>query len=440
MIVIEINNSTSKITGLVSSKFNKLRKLLSYIINPTASYFAGNYNRPKYVIDKQGVFATGLYHRVHKFLSDEKLEFDIKDLRALSLFRIVTVDHKPDFSPVDPYEWQEAAGRIAVELERGIISACTGSGKSLVIALIIAKISVKTTVVVPSIEIKEQLTESLRRVFKDMSNIRVENVDSPALKEDDGSSLLLIDEAHHVAAKTYQKLNKSAWKGIYYRIFLTATPFRNKTEETLLFEGIAGQVIYSLSYKKAVAEGYIVPIEAYYIELPKVETDAYSWQEVYSELVVNNKPRNQIIGRLMASLAMAKVSTLCLVKEIKHGNNIQDVILSTPFANGQDETTRHFIKKFNSGELLSLIGTEGILAEGVDTKPCEYVIVAALGKAKSAFMQKVGRAIRTYPGKDNAKVILIKDTSHKYLLKHFREQCKILKDEYGVTPIKLEIG
>lgn len=440
MIIIEINNSTSKITGLVSSKFNKLRKLLSYTINPTASYFAGNYNRPKYVIDKQGVFATGLLHRVTAFLDSEKLKYEQKDLTLATILQIRKIDHKANFGDIKHYLWQREASRIAVESRRGIVSATTGSGKSHVIALIIARISVKTTVVVPSLEIKEQLTESLRRVFKDMSNIRVENVDSPALKEDDGSSLLIIDEAHHVAAKTYQKLNKSAWKGIYYRIFLTATPFRNKTEETLLFEGIAGQVIYNLSYKKAVAEGYVVPVEAYYIELPKVETDAYSWQEVYSELVVNNKPRNQIIGRLMAMLAKARVSTLCLVKEIKHGNNIQDVILSTPFANGQDETTRHYIKKFNSGELLSLIGTEGILGEGVDTKPCEYVIIAGLGKAKSAFMQKVGRPIRTYPGKDSAKVILIKDTSHKYLLKHFREQCKILKDEYGVIPIKLEIG
>src|SRR6185295_4275346 len=115
------------------------------------------------------------------------------------------------------------------------------------------------------------------------------------------------------------------------------------------------------------------------------------------------------------------------------------VILSTPFANGQDDTTRHYIKKFNNRELLSLVGTTGILGEGVDTKPCEYVIIAGLGKAKSAFMQQVGQAIRTYPGKETAKIILIKDKSHKFLLRHFNTQVRILKEEYGVTPMKLEL-
>lgn len=439
MIVIEINNSTSKITGLVSSKFNKLRKLLSYTTNPTASYFAGNYNRPKYVIDKQGVFATGLLNRVINFLIKEKIQFEEKDLRIASILKIRKIDHKPDFSDIIPYTWQKWAAKVAEDSHRGIVSACTGSGKSLVIALIASRLSVRTLIVVPNLEIKEQLTDSLKRVFKDMSNITVENIDSNALKTATDYDLLIIDEAHHVAAKTYQKLNKSAWKGIYYRIFLTATPFRNQTEETLLFEGIAGQVIYELSYKEAVSKGYVVPVEAYYIEIPKVETDAYTWQEVYSQLVVNNKPRNQAIGHLMASLAMAKISTLCLVKEIQHGNNIASIILSTPFANGQDETTRHFIKKFNSGELLSLIGTTGMLGEGVDTKPCEYVIIAGLGKAKSAFMQQVGRAIRIYPDKHSAKIILIKDKSHKFLLKHFQAQVKILRGEYGVTPMRLEI-
>jgi superfamily II DNA or RNA helicase len=105
-----------------------------------------------------------------------------------------------------------------------------------------------------------------------------------------------------------------------------------------------------------------------------------------------------------------------------------------PFANGQDEESRDFIRQFNSGGIKALIGTTGVLGEGVDTKPCEIVIIACLGKAKSAFMQQVGRAVRTYPGKESAKVVIIKDASHKFLSRHYAAQVAILKEEYGVTP------
>jgi superfamily II DNA or RNA helicase len=248
---------------------------------------------------------------------------------------------------------------------------------------------------------------------------------------------LIIDEAHHAAARTYQNLNKKVWDGIHYRFFLTATPFRNDPEETLLFEGIAGQIIYQLTYQKAIAKGYIVPIEAYYIEIPKQKTNAYTWREVYDELIVNHKIRNETIANLMISLHESGASTLCLVKEIAHGEILAD-LTGAGFANGQDDDTRDLITAFNRVKIKTLIGTTGILGEGVDSKPCEYVIIAGLGKAKSAFMQQVGRSVRTYPGKESAKVILIKDTSHKFLSKHFREQCAILKDEYNIIPIKLE--
>ena len=110
-----------------------------------------------------------------------------------------------------------------------------------------------------------------------------------------------------------------------------------------------------------------------------------------------------------------------------------------PFANGQVEETRYYITLFNEKELPCLIGTTGILGEGVDTKPCEYVIVAGLGKAKSAFMQQIGRGVRVYPGKESCKIVIFRDTSHKFTLRHYREQCKVLKEEFGIVPLKLEI-
>lgn len=428
---LTIGCSYSRIEGLNVEQIKQLRELLSYNVDPQVAYFAGgNYPTKRYCIDKKGVFATGLLFRVLDYLRHQpEYNYTVKFLsNAPAKRKLIPVKG-------NPYTWQHKAVTSAASNERGIISAVTGSGKSYAIAMLAAKY--KTLIVVPTLELKKQLTSTLSEVLEDTSRVVVENIDSRRLKELTDFDCLIIDECHHAAAKTYQKLNKTAWKNIYYRFCFTATPFRNNSEETLLFEGICGSVIFNYGYHDAVKDNIIVPIKAFYIEVPKIKTDAYSWKEVYSELVVNNQHKNMKIAQLIATLRGGSVMTL--VKEIAHGNILSSLATGTVFANGQDEKSREFIKKFSNDEIRSLIGTTGVLGEGVDTKPCEYVIIAGLGKAKSSFMQNCGRTMRKFGDKMCGKIILIKDPSHKFTLKHFKEQCKILKEEYGVIPEKWEV-
>ncbi len=337
-----------------------------------------------------------------------------------------------------PYPDQLMAVQKAVAAGQGGIVMPTGAGKSITMALLVNALQLKTLIVVPNIELKRQLSDNFYKFFGSLSNITIENIDSPRLNSTEQYDLLIIDECHRAAATTYRKLNKTVWKNIYYRYFFTATFFRNNEEEQLLFEGIAGQIIYKLSYEDAVKEKYIVPVKAFYIDVPKQKTNAHGWAQVYKELIVKNAPRNHQITSLLTSLHSSRKSTLCLVKEVAHGKILQD-LSGFPFCSGEDEDSRRHISRFNKGEITVLIATEGMMGEGIDTKPCEYVVIAGLGKAKSALMQKIGRTVRTYTGKESGKVILFRDTSHKYCLTHFNAQRRIIKDEYGVKPVKLEL-
>lgn len=337
-----------------------------------------------------------------------------------------------------PYPQQITSAKILAKLERGCVSAPTGFGKSIMMALLVTELQVKTLVVVPSVELKSQLRATFKSIFGSLDNITVENIDSKNLQKQGDYGLLIIDEAHHVAAATYRRLNKTFWNNIYYRAFYTATPFRSRDEERLLYESIAGPLAYKITYKEAVDLGAIVPVEAYYVDLPKREVKGYTWAQVYSELVVNNHHRNKLISDLLLKLKESGASTLCLVKEIAHGEQLA-ASSGILFANGLADNTRELILEFALDERKALIGTTGILGEGVDTKPAEYVIIAGLGRAKGQFMQQIGRGLRRYPRKDSCKIIIFKDRSHKWTLKHFREQCKILREEYGVEPVKLNI-
>jgi superfamily II DNA or RNA helicase len=297
---------------------------------------------------------------------------------------------------------------------------------------------VKTLIIVPTLGLKEQLKESLLTWFGSLDNIHVENIDSVNLKRASDYDLVICDECHHGAAKTYRTLNRKNWTKIYYRVFLTATPYRSNEDEQLLMESLCGPVVYRIPHKLAVEKKFIVPIEAYYYDLPKIKCDAYTWAEVYSSLVVKRKDRNQLIADLLDNLMEAGKSAICLVKEIAHGDLIRaEMKHPCPFIKGEETGKHTLIQEFNKQENLILIGTEGCLGEGIDTKACEYVIIAGLGKSRPRLLQQCGRSVRRYPGKESAKVIIFRDFSHKFTARHFREQVKTIRDEYGVDVVKI---
>lgn len=435
MVELIVNNSYSQIKGLDEKHFTALRKLLSYNPNPNSHFYSGRgLPQIRYLLDKQGFFPTGLLSRVRAYLKETKVQHNRQDAYMIRHRRY---PHKLKASAPTPYPEQTEACHKALLSNRGGLILPTGAGKSYVIAMLINELRVKTLIVVPTTELKRQLTESLKALFTNTEHITVENIDSTSLKKVKDYDCLVLDEAHHSASATYHKLNKTAWTGIYYRFFLSATYYRNQPEETLPFEAIAGPPVYELTAKQAIARGLIVPVEAYYHSLPKQPTDASTYAQVYSELVVNNEYRNLVIAHQLLNLNAAGIATLCLIREVKHGKILSD-LTGLPFMSGQDEDSRHYLSMFNEGKITALIGTEGVLGEGCDTKPAEFILIAGLGKAKSAFLQKCGRGVRRYKDKESCKVILFRDAAHKYLLNHFNVQVKILKEVYGIDVLKLD--
>ena len=433
-LIIEISNSYSRVKGLTPELFRAIKKVLSYEADAQATFFSGGYARTKYLIDAKGSFPTGLLPRLESYLQDKGISYVLEHItqapkKTLGMFKF-------DSKGLVPYVFQAEAMYIACANGRGGLEMCTGSGKSLVMALLIYNMQVKTLVIVPTLELKNQLSISFKQWFGNLDNITIENIASSALKKAHKYDMLILDEVHHSASKTYQDLNKNAWKDIYHRYFFSGTFFRNQDSEQLLFESIAGQRIFKFSYKEAVEAKCIVPVEAYYYVVPTSKTNGETWGPVYTELVVKNTVRNEMVASTLLNLSNSGLSTLCLVKEIEHGN-ILSALTGLPFANGADEDSRKNIAEFSAGRIKVLIGTTGILGEGVDSKPCEYVIVAGLGKAKSAFMQQIGRGVRKYPGKESTKIIIFQDKSHKWTVSHFNAQKKILFDEYGVKVVKL---
>lgn len=437
MIILTIDNSFSRLDGLTTEQLKALRQQLSYTPNKSQAYFSGNVYR-QYLIDKKGNFPTGLLTRQLKLLRPDNITDNrVKPKANTGLFKLSL--------PFTPYEDQLKIKEL--NQVRGTIVSPTGTGKSISIALLIDRLQLRTLIIVPSLEIKSQLYSNFCEYFgkqtMDKKDICVENIDAlDTSKELKGYDCLIIDEAHHSASKTYQKLNKLAWKNIYYRYFFTATPFRGRDEEQILLESIIGDVIYKLDYKTAIDKGYICPVEAYYFELDKTKTSGTKWGSVYNELIVNNANLHNLVINLSVNLIKNNKITLILVKQIEHGeilSNIFDKLgYYIPFANGKDELSTKYIKDLASGRLPCLIATS-IVGEGVDTKAAEYVLLAGgTGKSRVQIMQNIGRVLRKYKNKESGKVIAFKEPSHKWFKKHHQFFTGLLEEEYGIIISKLE--
>jgi len=444
LLKLTVDNSMANIAGLSPQQHKQLADTLSYTLDPQASYFSGSHRKKQTLLGKRGDFPTGLLYAVKSWLLENRISNTTEDVRK----RPRSLQDWPAASlGYQPYPEQEEAAQACLENHRGIVVAPTGFGKSAIVALIIDKLKVRTLVVVPGLELKRQLTETLQKAFAGLDvgglgcSIAIENVDSlDTTRKLTGYDCIIIDEFHHSGAKTYRTLNKKAWGGVFFRFGLTATPFRSQDNERLLLESVLSEVIYRVEYQKAVDRGYIVPIEAYYYDLPRRVVNGYTWAEVYKELVVDNESRNALVGKLLVKLHASGVSTLCLVKEINHGHNIsKESAFISVFMFGDNDCNEDTLVDFNRGDNTSLLGTIGVLGEGVDTKPAEFIILAGLGKSKNSIMQQCGRGFRRSPGKDSCKIILFRDPSHKWTLRHFKAQCKILKDEYGAAPAKLPL-
>ncbi len=439
-IELKVQNSTSAISGLTREQHAALKRKLSYRINRQASYFSHDPSGGvRYLLTKQGSFPTGLLYIVKSFLDHRNIPHTALDARikpiSLKNFPSATLPHTP-------YEEQLLAASACVKHDRGIIVAPTGVGKSLMVALIIAKMGINTLVVVPSLELKRQLTETLKDAFGGRNVgglghlIAVENIQALSVKDKYPYDCIIIDEFHHSAAKTYRDLNQKSWNHVYHRFGMTATPYRSQSEERLLLESVLSRVIYRVEYSSAVQKGHIVPMDAYFLKVPKKSCDSHNWQVVYKQLVVNNAPRNEIISSLLGNLDSAGASTLCLVKEVAHGEALAE-LTGLKFAHGEAEDSVHLINQFSSGRLKSLIATTGVCGEGVDTRAAEYIVIAGLGKSRPSLMQQFGRGFRRYGDKESCKVILFKDSSHKFTISHFREQIRVLSEEYGIEATEL---
>lgn len=451
MIQIKIKNSISLIENLSSKNFNELNQILSYKI--PGSYFS---NLPKYLqvtylmkkIDSNQngcivEFPTGLIHYIEKYCNDNSLQFLIIDqrIKPKEKSKVPLLKNFPELR-----FYQKEIVEKCLKEERGIIESATGTGKSLIILKLLRELSQNSLVIVPSKQILYQFHEQLIKYFgkknvgivgdgkKDFDKkFVVGTVQSCESITDDqwkNIDVVIIDEFHHSAASTFQKLNENQFRNAYYRFGFTGTNFRNDGTD-LALEAVLSNTIYKYDATDGIKDGFLCPpIFCLYNIEHSIQRMYKTWQKEHKDLVVNNSTLNEKIANITVEMVNKDLSTIVFVNTIEQGQNIANLIsgIEYEFINGEQQASLNSeaIQRFNQGKLKCLIGTK-VIGEGVDTIKAACGILADGGKAKSDIIQKIGRLMRMHESKQFSLFIDFFHIGGNWVSKHSKIRNSIYK-------------
>jgi len=207
--------------------------------------------------------------------------------------------------------------------------------------------------------------------------------------------VVVIDEAHHCAANSYQPIFNENGIGI---LGLTATPSRHDGKP-LDFD----RESFSIGFPDLVKKGIILKPEIHTVIGGKYDFDSFDNDDLEE---LNNDKRNlKIISELSEHTDEYK-KIIIYVGTTKHAEELYKLLIATPLKaeyesisfvvkdkNSREQSRETFVeteKKFKRSILVNV----QILSEGYDDPTVNTVVMAAPTRSKLYYMQALGRAIR----------------------------------------------
>lgn len=219
---------------------------------------------------------------------------------------------------------------------------------------------------------------------------------------------VVLDECHHGTAKSYGKLfgafPDAKWLGV------TATPFRRDGDSMAkIFDSVA----YRYPITTAIDRGTLVPFEAFGFSLPVsvegLEESEDGWSDEDLGTLLSAKNAIELVYEKWAQYCEGR-KTICFTSSVgqayatakyfqARGVAAKAVDGSTP----KKERDR-ILAQFRKGEL-QMVANCQVWTEGVDVPEASAALMVCPTKSDLAYVQKLGRILRTFPGKKNAVVL-----------------------------------
>ena len=324
----------------------------------------------------------------------------------------------------------------------------TGTGKTTTAVLDAKRCGGRVLFIAHTQELVDQATKRFRELWvnttvgryceaikQPRAHVVCASVQSMALHleefKDDDFNYLIVDEAHHAAADTYQKV--LAYFKPTFTLGLTATPERADDKSILeIFKNTA----HKLDIQTAVEIGELVPVRCIRIhtniDLTKVRFNSvqYNIRDLESKIYVPE--RNKLIVDTWMQYVKDK-RTVVFCASVKHAEQIAELfraqgIQAAAVSGGMKKSERmEFQEKFVNREIQVLCACD-LLNEGWDCPEIEVLFMARPTMSKVLYTQQLGRGMRLYAGKESLMVFDFVDNASQYNAPYSLHRLFRLKD------------
>ena len=319
------------------------------------------------------------------------------------------------------------------EIGNALSVAPTGAGKTVMFSEIIGRLLADTSLKALVLAHRDELTEQNRAQFQKVNPSVTTSVYDATNKSWEGQvtfamvptlareenldtmptmGLLIIDEAHHSVAETYQRIiNRAKKLNENCRIFgVTATPNRS---DGMGLRRVFTNVADHISVGELVVTGNLVTPRTFVMEVGVTkklssvnkrggEFDMEAVEEILNTQLINDEVINhwkEKAGDRQTVVFCSTVAHAEAVTEAFSQNGINAVLITGKLGSREREER---LGEYARGDAQVVVNV-AVLTEGWDHPPTSSVVLLRPSSAKSTMVQMIGRGLRTvdarlYPG------------------------------------------
>lgn len=425
-MIIERGIINTHVTRLTPSELGWLQELLTFTqgsgMRATKVCFLKR--------SKRGLFfGSGFVRSVLSAAKRDQIAVNVEDKRQAP--GPVAIRRAPLFTKT-PHYYQFEGAEAALKAQTGVIELPTGSGKTLVVAVLAANtVGLRMLYAVSD----AVLAAKTRSTIEEETGIAVSNDVSRGdvvcttlqklyalLKKDRRRALkllsrfeiLVVDEGHQVPAATFASVCHAV--PAFYRIALSATPFSRSDKKSAPLLALFGGLIYRKTEGELEKQGFLPRGIFRMVRFEQPPVFLGKWPEAYVAEVVRSDARNNLIANMAAAAAKP---CLVLYQALDHGGPLARKISALGYrvekidSRAPESVRTDLLNRLNRGEVDVVVASK-IFNVGVDVPELGSVVIAAGYAAVTQTVQRTGRGSRKTATKKTYEVWDVLDWSPSY--------------------------
>lgn len=210
---------------------------------------------------------------------------------------------------------------------------------------------------------------------------------------------IIIDEAHHAVAKSYQKVIGHFRPRML--LGFTATP--NRADGARLND-VFDEIIFKRDLRWGIQHGYLCDILCKRVDIGYDLSAVHTRMGDYAPGELEKAMDGTADAIAQAYREHARGATLIFAVSVEQCHQITDRIEGAEVITGQTKDRADVIRRFTAREIPCIVNCM-VFTEGTDMPLVETVIIARPTQSDSLYAQMVGRGLRLHPQKSKLTLI-----------------------------------